>query len=192
MNVRCFHHGLVIAVVLFLCFSNESVVFAEIVSARPADLELMRAVEDQSFLGLEMLGGLKASDSPELIIARIDQYIQELQESDSIPWDAWYEYYAPLGTLWGEQIGRTYGWEWERIWLEEHEGDFVYAIVSPNRSMMVYPFQYIISCVESGRTVAVSQVYRSLGANKRLQELPAGSYTDILSNLAFLVMYEEE
>ena len=176
----------------FFGLVGSQIVHAEVISARKADMELMGAVEDQSFLGLEMLGNLKASDPPEDIIAEIDRYLMSLQERDSIPLDAWYEFYTPLGALWGEQIGRTYGWEWEKVWLDEHKGDFVYAIVSPNRSMVIFPFRYFIDCVESGKTVAVSQVYYALGENRRLLGFPEDSYTDILTNLAYLVMIESE
>lgn len=165
---------------------------AGVISARPADLQLMREVEDQSFLGLEMLGGLQASDAPGRIVDAIDRYVVDLQAKNSVPWDAWYKYYTPLGALWGEEIGRTYDWEWERVWLDENEGQFVYAIVSPDRSMVIYPFRYLIACLEDGKPIAVSRVYQALGDEREGLDFPPGSYTDILANPEVLLMPESE
>ena len=166
--------------------------YAQVISARKADSYFIKAVEGQSFLGLEMLKGLRASDPPDVIVNAIDKYLVDLQKRESLPKDAWYDVYTPLGTLWGEQIGYAYGWEWERVWLDEDAGEFSHALVSPNRSMVIYPFRHLKECIETDRFVSVSLVFRSLGQNTKLSELPPGSYTDLLANLALLVMSEEQ
>lgn len=172
-----------ISLVLF----DSSAAFAGVISTRKVDYMTMEGIDDQSFLGLEMLDGLRASDPPEELVAAIDLYFLNLQNSDSQPTDPWHGVVMPLGALWGEQICLKYGWTWENVWLDEHQGDSVYAIVSPDNSMLIYPFKHLFQCLGSGKTVAVSQVYQAIGKNKKLLELPAGSYNDILSNLALLV-----
>lgn len=194
MNSLFSHRFILTIYVPFIClvFFGSSVVFAEVISARKADSQTMEAVDDQSFLGLEMLGGLSVSDPPGIILAAIEQYLLTLQQSDSLPTDLWNEVYMPLGALWGEQIAYSYGWEWEKVWLDKHQGEFVFAIVSPNQSMVIYPFKHLYECIESGKTVSVSQVYRAIGENKELLKFPEGSYYEILSNLALLVMQDKQ
>ena len=139
--------SMAIAVVVAIGVSQGAGTFAyaQVLSVRDADMQLMHGVEDQAHIALEVLGGLNEADSPQLVVDRIDQYIRQAQDSGDLPNDNWNEFYAPFGALWGEQIGRQYGWNWIKVWLDENEGKPRYAIVSPDSSMVVYPFVHLLA-----------------------------------------------
>ena len=168
--------------------ANPTYSYAQVLSVRDADMQLMRGVEDQAHIALEILGGLNETDSPQVVVDRIDRYLSKAQHSGELPYNDWHEFYAPFGALWGEQIGRQYGWKWVNIWLDENEGAPRYAVVSPDNSMVIYPFMHLRACITEGATVSISRVFEVVGSEHRKFEFPSGSYTDLLASPAHLLL----
>lgn len=179
-----------VSLISLVAFDSSAAV-AGVISSHRANLDTMEAIEDQGFLGLEMLHGLRASTAPEELVAAIDLYITSLQQSDDQPTDPLNDVAMPLGCLWGEQICLKYGWEWKKVYLDEHKGDFLFAVVSPDDSMFIYPFNHLKQCLESDTPVAVFQFYQAIGENKELLEFPSGSQYEVLSNLNLSALMDD-
>ena len=92
--------------------------------------------------------GLNERSDPHRILAAIDQFVYGWQcgERPPIPCEAEDLPYT-LGSLWGEQLNRQFGWEWKTITFHEHGDSQAPGVVSPDRSLAIYPIHFIIGCM---------------------------------------------
>lgn len=142
-------------------------------------------------MALEILGGLQDDEEPAVVVQAIDKYFVQLQDGRrKLHWDEWHEVYAPLGALWGEQICFKYGWSWYWVWLDEDQGEWRYALMPKDKSLIILPFEHLSSCVDEGRTVSVLRIFEAIEKNPVLGEFGPGDFVDIASNPSLLVWDE--
>jgi hypothetical protein len=110
--------------------------------------EMPEQIAESAQQALSMLD-LKPSDDSKTIVSAIDQFVYDWQSGKRppIPCDADDLPYT-LGSLWGEQLVREFGWEWRMIIFHEHGDKQAPAVVSPDRSYVIYPIHFIIGCMQ--------------------------------------------
>lgn len=93
--------------------------------------------------------GLLASADPQTIVSAIDQFVYDWQcgKHPQIHCDAEDLPYA-LGSLWGEQLVRQFQWQWKVITFHEHGDTKATGVVSPDRSLAIFPIHFIIGCLK--------------------------------------------
>lgn len=89
----------------------------------------------------------------------------------------------PLGALWGSQLVQRFGWGWVMV---EDDGDSSIAVVDGRRSMVVYPFDYVYGCLESGEYPTILLAFNLL-ADGGLPTFPDRSYTSIMDGIQHIV-----
>ncbi|MEJ8851792.1 DUF3806 domain-containing protein [Variovorax rhizosphaerae] len=82
-----------------------------------------------------------------------------------------------LGTVWGNQMVREFGWEWICVTLGEEEH---FVVAAPDRALVVFAHDYVWKCLESNDmecNVALSFDLLRAGA---IKAPPALTYTSMM------------
>jgi hypothetical protein len=104
---------------------------------------------------------LDATANPQTVIEAIDAFVDAWQEGRRPPKKVLDPEDAPyaLGSLWGEQLVRQFGWEWAMITFHDHGDSIAPGVLSPDRSLAVYPIHFLLGCLQDSGvdcTVALS------------------------------------
>ncbi len=87
--------------------------------------------------------------------------------------DLWTERTLPIGTLWGEICVSELGGEWVKVRFEDDSGAI--GVFSKDRSVGIYPWYFVLGCVENGAPVTIELAWNMLRARARPRiEQPAG------------------
>jgi hypothetical protein len=90
-----------------------------------------------------------------------------------------------FGCAWGEQVVKALGWEWVKLFWEENT--FYLAVVPPDRSLVIYPTDFMLACLQNpGIDVTVMLSYNMLLAGRLPKQSP-GSYTDVMQGVHRIV-----
>lgn len=132
--------------------------------------------------------GDKASD-PQAVVEAIDAFVYEWQKGQRPPPDILDPEDAPfvLGSLWGEQLVKRFGWEWAMMVFHEHGDSSAPGVVSPDRSLAVYPIHFLIGCLQNpdvDATLALS--YNLLDAGK-IGKMDPGQYFNLMDGVHRIV-----
>jgi len=89
-----------------------------------------------------------------------------------------------LGAVWGDQLVRQLNWEW--VCLVQNDLD-LYAVVSPDRSMVVYATYFLKQCLENPAMDCTAALSFNMLVAGKITGLPAGGYEDILRRIGRVV-----
>lgn len=93
-----------------------------------------------------------------------------------------------FGSLWGEQLCRQFGWEWAQV--DFGDGSSAFGVVSPDRSMAIYPLDFMLACLENpDMDVTVALSFNML-VEGTIPAMPRLSYTDIMDGVQRIVPRE--
>ncbi|MEJ8858250.1 DUF3806 domain-containing protein [Variovorax robiniae] len=82
-----------------------------------------------------------------------------------------------LGTVWGNQLVREFGWEWICVMLGEEEH---FVVAAPDRSLVVFAHEYVWKCLESNDVECkVARSFELLRAGA-IKAPPALTYTSMM------------
>jgi hypothetical protein len=94
--------------------------------------------------------GVSTTDDPDSIVAAVDEFVFAWQggkrpsKKDIDPEDAPFA----LGSLWGQQLVRKFGWDWKMVTFHEHGDSTAPGVLSPDRSLAIYPIHFVIGCLK--------------------------------------------
>ena len=123
-----------------------------------------------------------------MIVAAVDQFVYDWQcgkrppiswEVDDIP------YY--LGSLWGEQLVRQFGWEWKLITSHEHGDSKAPGVVSPDRSLAIYPIHFIIGCLNDPSVDATILLSFNMLQESQTNDSKQGAYDNLMAQVFRIV-----
>ena len=100
--------------------------------------------------------------------------------------DNWTDRALPVGGLWGELMVRSLGWQWASLIQHDHDDFRVIAVVSPDRSLAIFPFHYCFGCLENGVYPAVLLAFNMLQAGK-IPPQPAGGYVNLMDGVRHII-----
>ncbi len=140
----------------------------------------------------EAISGLKLSASADFktIVEAIDQFVFDWQDGKRPPPEAFdtpEDVPVALGCLWGDQLVKRFGWEWVLISFGRRGDDMIPAVVSPDRSLVVYPITSVASALEDSSidcTIALS--YNILESGK-VGKQKAKGYLNLLEGVYRIV-----
>lgn len=90
-----------------------------------------------------------------------------------------------FGSLWGEQLCRQFGWEWRKIVFGD--GSVAFGVVSPDRSLAIYPLDFMLGCMQhAGVDVTVALSFDMLLAG-RVPKMKRRSYTNVMEGVHRIV-----
>lgn len=124
---------------------------------------------------------LEPTAEPSVIVEAVDAFAYRWQKGDRPPIDVVADTEQArlfFGSLWGEQIARQFAWEWARVIFAG--GSATFGVVSPDRSLAVYPLDFMLACMhDTSVDVTVALSFNMLMAGS-LPEMPQQSYTDFM------------
>ncbi len=132
----------------------------------PADTAKLLAGACRDGLGVL---GLDAAADPKALIEAVDAFVFDWQAGKRPPPDKMDADDAPdaLGSLWGEQLVRRFGWEWAMVTFRDHGNSVAPGVLSPDRALAVYPIHFLMGALkDAGVDVTIALSYNMLEAGK--------------------------
>lgn len=127
---------------------------------------------------------------PDAVVRLIDSYVDTYQaerrhEDQRSNCDLEQERLAvELGSAWGRQFVRRFNWQWLSV---HHDKGDEWAVVSPDRSLIVYPIHFIRACLLSSEIdCSAMLVFNMLGVGT-IPTVAPGSLTDLMLAVRRLV-----
>lgn len=114
--------------------------------ARSRDkLNIKGCVDD----GLKILK-LTSKADPKAVVEVIDAFVYAWQKGKRPPRMALDPEDAPfvLGSLWGEQLVKRFGWQWGMITFRDYANSVAPGVLSPDRALAVYPIHFLMGCLQ--------------------------------------------
>ncbi len=95
--------------------------------------------------GLEMLG-ITDDRQPHEIVEAVDKWVDDFQDTanEDVDEAEIERLVVNLGTIWGEQVVKEFGWQWVCF---EGAGEIL-AVVSPERALYIIPYEYLLACMQ--------------------------------------------
>lgn len=149
------------------------------------DAEVQQELRDYALYGMEVVGFSVPNVEPGAVVQRIDEYVDEWQDKMAKRQQAFSEkdqedllnLALGLGVLWGMQLVRQLGWVWTCVALDDAE---FYAVVSPTRSLIVYPQYFIRQCLDDPQLDCTVLLSFSMLADNKVPPLPDNGFENLM------------
>ncbi len=130
--------------------------------------------------------GVEVDASPLEIVTAINKFVSKPPRKRSKSVDNWTDRALPLGSLWGCQLVRHFGWEWSSVIFHDHDDSKAFGVFAKDRSLAVYPWHFIFGCLENKAPVTILLAFNMLEAGKiPLQE--AKAYVNLMDHVHFII-----
>ena len=134
-------------------------------------------------LGLHRLG-VDEEGSPADAAQAVDAFVDSQQVERSKYFKGFYllVFHPPqdiieeVGTVWGEQLVRAFGWQWQYVVREKQ---FERAVVSPDQAFVVFPGNYLGRMLEPPYEDITLMLMFNMIQAKKLPQVSAGAMEDI-------------
>jgi hypothetical protein len=124
------------------------------------------------------------TDPPEKVIAAIDAFVTSPPRKFFGRVDTWTDRALPVGSLWGEQLVREFGWAWGQVKLDEDE--IRIGVFSKDRSLAIYPWEFVFDCLENETPVTILLAFNMLQAGS-IPAFPPNSFEDVMEGVHHIV-----
>src|SRR5579885_1191186 len=115
---------------------------------------MLANIEGSAGEGAELIG-VSVDATPLAIVAAINAFVTKSQKRRSGRFDNWTDRALPLGSLWGCQLVRQFGWEWAGVIFHEPGDSKAFGVFAKDRSLAVYPWHFIFGCLENKAPVTI-------------------------------------
>jgi hypothetical protein len=138
-------------------------------SDQPLDAKTLASIKASAKRAASLLGVAEQLEDPKAVVRAIDVFVFQWQKGKRPSPETLAPADAPLlaGSLWGDQLIKRFGWVWATVTFHERNNACVSAVVSPDRSLVVYPILFLTGCFQNPAidgTIALS--YNMLEAKK--------------------------
>jgi len=98
--------------------------------------------------------------------------------------DNWIDRSLPAGALWGRQLEREFDWEWSQAQFED--GSAAVGVFSPDRSLAIYPFYFVLGCLENSAPVTILLSFNMLSAGD-IPTFPQGEFQNVMEGVQHII-----
>lgn len=160
--------------------SLEPKVYSEI----PFPAGTAAALREEIDAGSKLLG-VSPDDDPAKIVAAVDAFVFDWQCGDHPPASVLDAEDAPfrMGAVWGEQFVRAFDWEWKMVTFHEHKDSTAPAVLSPDRSLAVYPTHFIMGCLQDPTVDTTILIAFNMLAASTIDSTTPGSYFNLMDGV---------
>jgi hypothetical protein len=146
---------------------------------------MLANIEGAAGEGAELVG-VELDATPLEIITALNKFVSKPPRRRSKQVDNWTDRALPLGSLWGCQLAREFGWEWSSVIFHEHGDSKAIGVFAQDRSLAVYPWHFIFGCLENKATVTILLAFNMLAAGK-IPAQPAKAYVNLMDGVHHIV-----
>lgn len=149
------------------------------------DAELLANIEGAAAEAAMMLG--ISMEEPELkIVEAVDEFVFASQKGEQSGMTDDEDPALSLGSLWGQQLVRSLGWQWAAVQFRDADSKAV-GVFSPDRSLAIYPFHFVYGCLENQAPVTILLSFNLLVDGSRIPPLPSAGYENVMDNVHHVV-----
>lgn len=127
------------------------------------------------------------SPSAEELVKGVDELVFRAQKSKCKGIDDTWTFSIAVGSLWGQCLVEKLGWQWMNVNFDEGEEAKAVGVVSPDRSLAIYPFYFVYGCLENNAPVTIALSFNMLVDGSRIPDLPANGYENVMDNVHHIV-----
>jgi hypothetical protein len=157
------------------------------ITEEPIDAETLGNIQGCASEAAKMLGLDRSKATPAELVKAVDEFVYNWQKGARPAVDPEDDLSLTLGSLWGEQLVKSLRWEWTGVTFHEHGGTYAVGVVSPDRSLAIYPFHFIYGCMENNATITIMLSYKMLVDATRVPKLPAGGFENVMDNVHHII-----
>lgn len=159
---------------------------AHVVQSEPS-AETMRLIDLVAADAAEILD-VSLDDSPQSIVAAVNQCVRDIQNGEGPELDEAEDIVTLLGSLWGNQLVKAFGWRWTNIDLTDRDPPFAaIGVVSPESDKVIYPFNFVALCREKDVVVNILLVFNVLTEKPETATYEPGSCENVMTRIAPIV-----
>jgi hypothetical protein len=153
-------------------------------SEHPFPKSTAEALREEVDAGSKLLG-VSPDDDPAKIVAAVDAFVFDWQCGDHPPASVLDAGDAPfrMGAVWGEQLVRAFGWEWATVTFHEHGDMTAPGVLSPDRSLAVYPIHFIMGCLQDPAVDTTILIAFNMLAAGTIDSTTPGSYFNLMDGV---------
>ncbi len=155
------------------------------VSEQPIDPDTLSSLQGCANEGRELLGLAGKAAEPKTVVEAIDAFVYAWQKGKRPPKKKLDPEDAPFvfGSLWGEQLAKRFGWQWAMVTFHDHGDSVAPAVLTPDRSLAVYPIHFLMGCFQdAGVDATVALSYNMLEAGSIGKLKPKG-YVNLMEGV---------
>lgn len=141
----------------------------ENVSEKPVEPKTLQIFKNCARDALGVLGLAEGTSDPDTVVSAIDEFVYQWQKGKRPSPKVLEAEDAPyiIGSLWGEQLIKRFGWEWAMVTFHDHGDSSAPGVFSPDRGLAVYPIHFLTGCFENpGVDATILLSYNMLAAGK--------------------------
>ena len=153
-------------------------------SEQPFPESTLQALHAEVAQGAKLLG-VSPDDDPATIVAAVDEFVYNWQCGDKPPKRVLDPENAPftLGAVWGQQLVRAFGWEWAIVTFHEHGDTTAPGVLSPDRSLAVYPIHFAMGCLQDPTVDTTILIAFNMLAAGKIGDSTPGSYFNLMDGV---------
>lgn len=154
------------------------------ISDSPVADEIMEMINDCIDEGLQALGQNYAKASPVEVVAGVDDFVGRWRKGFRPPAeliDDEDEARFSLGSVWGAQLVNQFGWEWTNVDFGD-DGSAV-GVVSPDRSLAIYPFDFMGECFDDPECDPTILLSFNMLLEGNIPKMKKKSYTNVMDGV---------
>ncbi|QDV25061.1 hypothetical protein [Aureliella helgolandensis] len=154
------------------------------ITEEPIESDLMRDIESCAMDALPWLEIVATEPlTASAVVAAIDRFVYQWQQGQR-PDNAGDEDFALiLGSLWGMQLVESLGWDWSGVIFQDFDDARAVGVFSPKRSLAIYPFHFLHSCMEGDAPVTIELAFNLLVEGSRIPKLPDQGFENVMDNV---------
>jgi hypothetical protein len=158
-----------------------------LITENSVDAELLGNISACGGDSVSLLGSDIMQKSPADIINAIDSFVFNWQKGVRPPIHPDDDLSLILGSLWGEQLVESLGWQWTSVTFHDHGDSQAVGVVTPDRSIAIYPFHFIYGCMENNAPVTIMLSYNMLIDGAKIPEFPAAGFLNLMEQVHHII-----
>ena len=145
----------------------------------------LASIEGAAGEGADLVGVRIDAPASE-VIAAINKFVSKPPKRRRGRVDNWTDRALPLGSLWGQQLVRHFGWGWAWVTFHDHDDSKAVGVFSKDTSLAVYPFHFVFGCLENRAPVTILLSFNMLDAGA-VPEQGAKAYVNLMDGVHHIV-----
>jgi len=155
------------------------------ISEYSVEPHILEGIDGSAVEGASLVG-VASDDPPPKIVTAINTFVSKPPRGLPGRVDNWTDRALPLGSLWGQQLVRQFGWEWSGVVFHDHGDTKAIGVFTRDRSLAIYPWHFVFGCLENNATVTILLSFNMLLAG-RIPAQGRGEYVNVMDHVHHIV-----
>jgi hypothetical protein len=155
------------------------------ISEQPVKAETLQLIKKSVAESNRLLGMDPRQADARTVLEAVNNFVVKWQKGEQ-PTDLADARYS-LGAVWGEQLAATLGWEWAGVTFHEHGDSQAVGIFSPDRSLAIYPFHFLLGCLKDPHVPVTILLSFNMLTEGKVPKMPPKGYQNVMDGVRHIV-----